>query len=55
MIKIENDNQKVCCDRCSEELKEEVYVMNAGDCLCKKCFDKEYRILTAEEYKKEFD
>lgn len=55
MIETKNGEKTVACDRCGEELNEEIYAMNAGDCLCKKCFDKEYRILTAEEYKKEFD
>lgn len=50
MIKIENDNQKVCCDRCSTELKEEVVVMASGDCLCNECFKKEYKIMTPEQY-----
>lgn len=51
MVEItETGEQKVFCDRCSVELTDHVVVMNSGDCLCDKCFSKEHKIMTVEEY-----
>lgn len=47
---LEDGTQKVYCDRCSTELSDKVVVMNSGDCICERCFAKEYRIMTAEQY-----